>query len=115
MSFFESVIKYLPYVGLAGFGLYLANKNIARDPPREYIHAGELVMVDPNSDLGKHINDLDRQEEISLIKSCEAEIRAGNITRKDMAKRLKLYMMLYYESGREYRLLNYYMEKLEKS
>lgn len=115
MSFFESVIKFLPYVGLAGFGLYLANKNIAKDPPREYVHAGELVMVDPTSDLGKQIHELDRQEEISLIKSCEAEIWAGNISRKDMAKRLKLYMMLYYESGREYRLLNYYMKKLEKS
>ncbi len=93
MSFFVSVIKYLPYIGLAGLSIYFANKNITKDLP----------------------HDLDRQEEITLIKSCEAEIRAGKITRKDMAQKLKLYMMLYYEPEHEFRLLNYYVEKLEKS
>lgn len=116
MSILESVIKYLPYVGLAGLGVYLASKNsIFDETPREYFHAGELVNVSPSSELGKQIGEMDRQEEINIIKSCEAEIKAGRVTKSEIIKNLQIYQMLYYESGRDFKLLNIYMDKLKKN
>lgn len=116
MSILESVIRYLPYVGLAGLGVYLASKNtIFDETPREYVHSGELITVNPSSELGKQISEMDRQEEISIIKSCEAEIRAGRISKHEMAERLRVYQMLYYESGRDFKLLNIYIDKLKKN
>ena len=116
MSIIESVIRILPYIGLAGLGVYLASKNtIFDETSREYFHDGELVNVSPNSELGKKISEIDRQEEISIIKSCEEEIRAGRSSKYDMAERLRIYKMLYYESGRDYKLLNIYIERLQKN
>lgn len=58
-------------------------------------HFGNVIYVDPNSEMGTIITNMDKMEEKSIVDSCKKDLALGKITNLQAINGLQNFMRLW--------------------
>lgn len=70
---------------------------------------GNTIYVDPNSDMGKLMIDMNKMEEEQLINSCKRKLNSGEITKLQAINGLKNFMGYWALPNGQYSRTFYYV------